>query len=62
MSEINGGFPPIKYIKNEESNIQKERFFSDKPFKMVSIKSILTSSKPKKILNVEDDIDVVDDF
>ena len=61
---INGGFPPIKYIKKEykydDKQIKKERFFSPN-IKELDIKQILTSSINKPMINInKNTIDVID--
>jgi hypothetical protein len=63
MDKINGGFPPLRLIsKTKDVDIKKERFYSPEPVRMASIKNILKENKKEMIINVNNDIEVVDDF
>lgn len=62
---INGGFPPIKYIKTEQSKqmqpeLKKERGFTSPAINQVNIRNILTAKK-EPVINVEKkDIEIID--
>jgi len=56
----NGGFPPINYCPQNDSdkdlkiNKSKERFFSNAPRQNINIRQILSDNKKKPIIIVED--------
>ncbi len=55
----NGGFPPIKYCKesNTDQNIgktAKERFFANAPRQNINIRQLLSDSTKKKPIIVTD--------
>ena len=62
---INGGFPPIKYIKTdkpkeEKPELKKERGFTSSAINQVNIRNILTAKKDP-VINIEKkDIEIID--
>lgn len=68
----NGGFPPIKFCKEERDNVtssdekpKKERFFSNTMKNNINIRQILVSKKDVPIIDIsekkdKDELEVVD--
>ena len=59
---VNGGFPPIKYIvkKNDMKEMKKERFFSPN-VKELDIKHILSLSVTKPMIDInKNTVDIID--
>mgnify|MGYP003330272872 CR=1 FL=1 len=58
----NGGFPPIKYCpeldteKSKSEKGTKERFFSNAPRQNINIRQLLTESANKKPLIITDNV------
>jgi len=58
----NGGFPPIKYCpeletdKNTTVKTSKERFFANAPRQNINIRQLLTESVNKKPLIITDNV------
>jgi len=69
----NGGFPPIKYCKEDKSDQEnygktaKERFFANAPRQNINIRQLLSESAKKKPIIITDDeqndeLEVVNDI
>jgi hypothetical protein len=60
----NGGFPPLKFIKEDNKNktIQKERHYSPK-IKELNIKNILSQSIVKPMIDLnKSKVDIISSF
>lgn len=63
---MNGGFPPVKYCKEEikDSKDTKSRFFSNAPKQNVNIRDILSQNNTPTLLlqQTDSDIEIVDEI
>ena len=62
----NGGFPPIKFCKNENenTNTNKERFFQNNTIHNINIRQLLSDTNKKIIIVPTDDesLEIVQTF
>ena len=62
----NGGFPPIKFCKNENenTNTKKERFFQNNTIHNINIRQLLSDTNKKIIIVPTDDesLEIVQTF
>jgi hypothetical protein len=67
---INGGFPPIEYIKiktdenkNNKNEVKKERFYAMIPKKNLNIRQILNNNIKKNMINnPKQEIEIIKSF
>jgi len=71
MSKSNGGFPPIRYCPEKDTNKNppynnlnsRQRLFSSSINKNINIRQILKESVQKPVINIDstkEDLDVID--
>jgi len=62
----NGGFPPITFCKNEDTDTtnKKERFFQNNTIHNINIRQLLSESNKKIIIvpNEEESLEIVETF
>lgn len=67
---INGGFPPIEYIKvpvdkekDTKIEMKRERFFATIPKKNLDIRQILSNSAKRNMINVnKNEVHIINTF